>query len=144
MRDLSKGLKKLHANNIVHLDIKSENILYSFSGKFKLADLGLACMLTNLSSSDITEGDSRYLAPELLQIMPEDSKTIPDLTKADIFSLGATILEIMRQKSLPKNGPEWHNIRDGYFEIKGKYSRRLKDTIRAMLNRDPAQRPSAQ
>lgn len=66
MRDLSKGLKKLHANNIVHLDIKSENILYSFSGKFKLADLGLACMLTNLSSSDITEGDSRYLAPELL------------------------------------------------------------------------------
>ena len=67
MRDICKGLKKLHKNKIVHLDIKSENILYSFSGKFKLGDLGLACMLNNISNGEeINEGDSRYLAPELL------------------------------------------------------------------------------
>lgn len=143
MRDICKGLKKLHKNKIVHLDIKSENILYSQSGKFKLGDLGLACMLNNLSNEEINEGDSRYLAPELLQIIPDDSTTIPDLTKADIFSLGATILEIMRRKSLPKNGSEWHRIREGNALIKGNYTKRLKDTVRKMLSRDPEARPSA-
>jgi serine/threonine protein kinase len=81
MRDICKGLKKLHANRIVHLDIKSENILYSFSGKFKMGDLGLACMLNNLAEEEIPEGDSRYLAPELLDIIADDASSIPDLTK---------------------------------------------------------------
>lgn len=105
MRDVCKGLKKLHARNIVHLDIKAENILLSFTHKFKLADLGLARITTNLSG-EVPEGDSRYLARELLSIMPEDPDSIPDLTKADIFSFGATLLEIMTGKKLPGNGKE--------------------------------------
>jgi wee1-like protein kinase len=130
MRDICKGLKKLHANRIVHLDIKSENILRSFSGRFKLGDLGLACMLNNLGEGeeDIPEGDSRYLAPELLDIIPDDATSIPDLTKCDIFSLGATVLEIMRGEQLPKNGPDWHRIRDSGdgLVLKGEYSKQLK------------------
>jgi len=41
---------------------------------------------------DITEGDSRYLAQELLNL---DSGEMTDLTKSDIFSLGASIYELM-------------------------------------------------
>ena len=47
-----------------------------------------------MANEDIMEGDSRYMAQELLQFM-DDSGEYPDLTKADIFSLGATIYEIM-------------------------------------------------
>jgi serine/threonine protein kinase len=42
MRDVCLGLQELHSRGIVHLDIKPENILESFSGKFKLGDLGMA------------------------------------------------------------------------------------------------------
>lgn len=143
MRDICKGLAKLHANKIVHLDIKSENILHSNSKKFKLGDLGIACTLKNVKCDDINEGDSRYLAGELLSIMPDDQTTIPDLTKADIFSLGATVLQIMRGTPLPKNGQKWHDIREGNFVMSGPYSQQLKEVVRKMLAKDPDARPSA-
>lgn len=51
------------------------------------------------------EGDSRYVAPELLQ---------GRFTKAaDIFSLGITILELASKLELPKNGYLWHELRNG-------------------------------
>lgn len=140
MRNVCKGLKKLHSHNIVHLDIKGENILFSFSHKFKLGDLGLSRITTNLKN-DVPEGDARYLAPEMLDILSEN---IPDLTKADIFSLGATIYEIIRNKKLPSHGPEWHDIREGRLEIPGDFSQQFKTTLKRMLSKDPTERPSAE
>lgn len=142
-RDVCKGLKKLHSHKIVHLDIKPENILFSFGHRFKIADLGLARITTNLCG-EIPEGDARYLAPELMKIMPNDPDSIPDLTKADIFSLGCTMLEIMNGGALPNNGPLWHKIREGDIEIKGEYSQYLKDIVRKMLNKTSELRPSAE
>lgn len=43
---------------------------------------------------DIIEGDSRYMAPELLKEVDETDE-MPDLRKADIFSLGVTVYELM-------------------------------------------------
>ena len=141
-RDICKGLKKLHKHNIVHLDIKPENILFSFNHKFKIGDLGLARITTNISG-EIPEGDSRYLASELINIISNDSAPIPDLTKADIFALGCTMLEIMNSKPLPSKGPLWHDIRNGDYEITGNYSQQFKDIVRKMLYKDPEKRPSA-
>ncbi len=69
-----------------------ENILYSRTHKYKIADLGLSRIAERQAGEDINEGDSRYLAPELLN---DYSEHLPDLTKADIFSLGVTIYELM-------------------------------------------------
>ena len=69
-----------------------ENILLSRTSKYKIADLGLSRIAEITASEDINEGDSRYLAPELLN---DSSDNLPDLTKADIFSLGVTIYELM-------------------------------------------------
>ena len=92
LRDVCMGLKQLHKQKIVHLDIKPENILYSRTHKYKIADLGLSRIAERQIGEDINEGDSRYLAPELLN---DCAETLPDLTKADIFSLGVTIYELM-------------------------------------------------
>jgi membrane-associated tyrosine/threonine-specific cdc2-inhibitory kinase len=55
--------------------------------------------------SEFTEGDSRYLAPEVMQGVAS--------TKADVFSLGLTILEISCNVDLPKGGNLWHQLRNG-------------------------------
>jgi serine/threonine protein kinase len=110
-RDILHALESLHKNNIVHLDIKPENILLSLAGHFKLGDLGL-CRIAQLNQGeDVSEGDSRYLAKEVLGKAEDDR--LPDLTKADIFSLGMTLFEIVIMEELPNTGPHWHALRDG-------------------------------
>jgi hypothetical protein len=42
-----------------------------------------------------------------------NANEVPDLTKADIFSLGMTLYELISLEDLPYNGEHWHQIRDG-------------------------------
>ena len=112
LHDVTLGLKELHERGIVHLDIKPENILESFKGNFKIADLGLARLLTAISpENEIPEGDSRYLAKELLNQDP--THPIPDLRKADVFALGMTIFEIIEGYESNYNRDDWLDIREG-------------------------------
>ena len=47
MKDVLSGLHHLHTNNIVHLDIKPDNIVINKKNSYKLADLGL-CRLARI------------------------------------------------------------------------------------------------
>mmetsp|Transcript_74732 Transcript_74732/g.178326 ORF Transcript_74732/g.178326 Transcript_74732/m.178326 type:complete len:469 (+) Transcript_74732:27-1433(+) len=108
LQHVASGLKKLHGLSIVHLDIKPDNILLSRGepGYFKIADLGLAAAAIGARCDDITEGDCRYLAKEVLQ------GDFADLPKADVFSLGLVLYELgTNPNGLPSNGPEWHSLR---------------------------------
>jgi len=72
---------------MVHLDIKPDNLLIR-EKEIKIADLGL-CRISRLKKwSDIEEGDSRYLAKEVLNYHQGI-----DLTKADIYSLGMSLFQ---------------------------------------------------
>ena len=145
LRDVVSGLKVLHSQNVVHLDIKPENILYSQSKKYKIADLGLSRVAIRVKGEDIIEGDSRYLAPELLNDIHDNY--MPDLTKADIFSLGVTFYELISGKVIPNNGEEWHNIRSmklDWLDRDKTHSESLKNLIRSMLNPQAHLRPSAE
>lgn len=105
-------MHELHSKDIIHLDIKPENILEGKSGNFKLADLGMAQFLTKITDSfNIPEGDSRYIAQELLRC--ESMDKAPDLKKCDIFSLGITAYELITLETLECNGSEWNHLRDG-------------------------------
>jgi [calcium/calmodulin-dependent protein kinase] kinase len=61
-----EGLAFIHKNGILHLDVKPENILFK-SNTLKIADFGLS-RATRMRTGEIEEGDSRYLAKELLNI----------------------------------------------------------------------------
>ncbi|KAF2077178.1 hypothetical protein CYY_001499 [Polysphondylium violaceum] len=98
--DLCLGLQHVHSNEIIHLDIKPENLLFGNDGTLKICDFGV-----NFTDGD-EEGDKIYMAPELL-------KNDPPTPAADIFSLGMTIYEMCTNYSMPESGVCWQNLRHG-------------------------------
>ena len=92
-----RALAHLHKSNIIHRDIKGENILVLSEGTVKLADFGVACCNTNNSSIVSSEktkrnsvaGSPYWMAPELIdgEIEPEAS--------VDIWSLGITMIQLL-------------------------------------------------
>ena len=83
------GLSVLHSQQIIHRDIKGSNILVNPDGCLKLADFGVAKLLsfeTQLPSS--LHGTVHWMAPEVINQHRYDYK-------ADIYSLGITILEMI-------------------------------------------------
>lgn len=77
--------------------------------------MGLCRIAQLKEGEDVSEGDSRYLAKEVLSKMEDH---LPDLTKADVFSLGMTLFEMVTMEELPNTGPYWHNLRDGGVAFK--------------------------
>ena len=64
---MAKGLEFLHARRIVHLDLKSPNILLGHNLRAKIADVGIARALTGSHISTITSsGTFHWASPELL------------------------------------------------------------------------------
>ncbi|XP_055382662.1 membrane-associated tyrosine- and threonine-specific cdc2-inhibitory kinase [Condylostylus longicornis] len=134
--DLLLALKILHDQNLLHLDIKLENILIGDDGLCKLADFGLVCDIERANYHQANEGDSKYIAPELLR--GYFSKA------ADIFSLGISILELCSNIDLPQNGPLWHILRSGNLpeEILRPLSTELQTVITQMMAPNPMMRPT--
>lgn len=87
----------MHSRNVVHLDIKPENILLK-DGNFYLSDFGLAKNLNcKVDLETIQEGDGRYCSGEIMS----DSFILkcqnqPELLKkSDLFSLGLVLLRVL-------------------------------------------------
>ena len=151
IKHVCKALSKLHKDKVVHLDIKPENILIANNGKFKISDLGLLKVLKNESDAKtLTEGDSRYMAKELLNDYEYSDiiDGVVDLTKADIFSLGVTVFELMvkNKTNLPQNGDFWLQLRNNELSILDdveEFSDELKTLVKMMMEKDPVKRPTA-
>jgi len=133
--DIVQGVQHMHANRLVHLDIKPDNILVGYDSSLKLTDFGISTIMG--SNIRTTEGDNVYMAPELL-----DEQLSP---AADIFSVGITLYEVVTGYDLPGAGLWWRNLREGCIEFPddADISEELQVLIRAMMNPDPTKRPSA-
>jgi serine/threonine protein kinase len=95
------ALKHVHDSGFVHLDVKPSNFFVRSGGTLALGDFGQAVEISKISKlrDDDVEGDSIFMAPELLKTSIPPIKRIT--TKADIFSLGAALLEITLGINLP-------------------------------------------
>uniref|UniRef100_A0A0K0EJV6 non-specific serine/threonine protein kinase n=1 Tax=Strongyloides stercoralis TaxID=6248 RepID=A0A0K0EJV6_STRER len=134
--DILCGLEHLHINGFIHLDVKPSNILITDDGTCKLGDFGLMFDVNN-DTRMRGEGDSKYLAREILNELPTSG--------ADIFSLGMTILELATDAYLPSDGYDWNILRSGIIPdvFKQRLSPNMSLIITQMIQCDKKDRPTA-
>ena len=94
---ISRGLKIAHDNNIIHRDIKSENIMLAAGEQLKIMDFGLAKLKgsSGLTKTGTSLGTLAYMAPEQAQGLSADQRS-------DIWSLGVVFYEMLTGESLFK------------------------------------------
>ena len=95
---VAEGLSKAHQKDIVHRDIKSDNIMLTPDGLVKIMDFGLAKLkgVTKLTKTGSTLGTLQYMSPEQAQGKEVDQRS-------DIFSFGVILYEMITGR-LPFRG----------------------------------------
>ena len=90
IKQLAGALMEAHRNNLIHRDVKSQNVLIKDDGTIKLSDFGIALASGSMqiTHKDSVIGSVHYLAPEL-------SKGKHATMQSDIYSLGIVFYELL-------------------------------------------------
>jgi serine/threonine protein kinase len=135
-KQICEGVKYLHENNVIHRDLKPDNILLNRSGHVKICDFGWC-------SEGIHEkmtfcGTLDYMAPEILE-------GINYSFQIDIWALGVILYELIHG-STPFVGltteQKLFNTSTGNFSFSKSSSLSVRNLIKKLLNMDPNLRPS--
>ena len=146
---IALGLAAIHAQGIVHRDIKPDNILVGADKKAKIADLGLAKQidepeLNRLTGTGVVVGTQLYVAPEAIR----DPQGIDG--KADVYGLGATLYHMLTGRP-PFEGNTPFEVMHGHLDgtlvpirqLRPEVPEALADLVEQCLAKQPAQRPTA-
>ncbi|WAQ85822.1 hypothetical protein PtA15_6A451 [Puccinia triticina] len=144
IRETLIGLNYLHRQEIIHRDIKSANILLTNSNRVLLCDFGIAAPLQSTNHKRSTFiGTPYWMAPEVIT----DGKLYD--TKADIWSLGITLYEMLN------GNPPFSDLTPAKVILKiprsqpaklegNQFSNGVKEFLAACLIDEPNDRPTAE
>ena len=149
-KQLISALSFLQTKNIVHRDIKPQNILIFKDNKYKLADFGESKQMSNISFSlnnGSLRGTELYMSPLLFNGLRNGQIDVShNLVKSDVYSLGLCLLyaATFSNKSLydVRKFVEMKELKK-YIEdtLKDKYSQKFIDLIISMLEIHEDKRP---
>ena len=157
-RQIILGIQHIHSKNVVHRDIKLENILIDFDNNVKICDFGIGKVLENEDELLYDKcGTPMYMAPEIILANDDNGyKGFP----VDIWSSGIT-LYIMLSGSLPFNIKNKNNnkedmalnsikdknnifLQNQIVNVKPKeienISIEAKNLLKGLLNKNPSKR----
>lgn len=143
-REISNALSHAHARNVLHRDVKPENVMIAADGTVKLADLGLAKFLRDeqpITAEGIAVGTPHYISPE-------QARALKDVDhRSDLYSLGATLFHLATGR-LPYEGDNGAEVMKRHvFEavpdprsINPGLSQSMADTLTKLMAKNPAHR----
>ena len=147
-REILKGLSHLHANKIIHRDIKGQNVLLTDNADVKLVDFGVSAQLDRtIGRRNTFIGTPYWMAPEVIACDENPDATYDN--RSDLWSLGITALEMAESQPplcdlhpmralflIPRNPPP---------RLKSKkWNKKFHNFIETVLVKDYTQRPSTE
>lgn len=140
LQQMSAGLLYCHQNNVVHRDVKLENVLLDAGNMVKIIDFGLCAIASAGMRLRVFCGSPSYAAPEIVSRRPYEGPPV------DVWSLGV-VLFAMVCGYLPFHAQGdkkalCRKIVKGQYSMPEHLSPELQDLIRRMLQLDPVERIS--
>ena len=145
MRQMASGLRAMRAQNLIHRDLKPQNLLLTVASpdaELKIADFGFARYMHPTGMAETLCGSPLYMAPEILGYQKYDAK-------ADLWSVGTILYELLVGRP-PFTGVNpmqlLRNIERSDAKIPSKVanglSRECVSILRGLLRRNPVERMS--
>ncbi|KAL6277996.1 hypothetical protein ACE6H2_021597 [Prunus campanulata] len=143
MQQLVAGLQMLRDNNLIHRDLKPQNLLLSTNDNnsvLKIADFGFARSLQPRGLAETLCGSPLYMAPEIMQLQKYDAK-------ADLWSVGAILFQLVTGKT-PFTGNNQIQLLQNIVKStelqfpsdSSNLSSECKDLCQKLLRRNPVER----
>lgn len=136
---LCQALRYLHRHNILHRDLKPQNVFVGDDGRLKLGDFGCSKLLDRVMLARTQVGTPYYMSPEIWKSRRYDDKS-------DVWSLGCILYELaslrvpFKATSLPELAKRVRCSKTPV--IPSSFSSELRRLARSMLAKEPSQRPS--
>ncbi|KAK3094928.1 hypothetical protein FSP39_007941 [Pinctada imbricata] len=136
------ALRYIHSQNILHRDLKTQNIFLTSDGKIKLGDFGIARVLKDSRDHAMTAiGTPFYLSPEICQKKPYNHKS-------DMWALGCVLYE-MCCLHVPFDAEDFQGLilkilQEKYNPIPKNLGTTLSYLVTKLLDKNPDRRPSAE